>query len=74
LILAGRLEEPNDRCWAPATRLFEFIVMTYRYEWRAMSYVLFMHEDYPSFDSRCPLRTTGSSPTSVRTCRTVRSA
>ena len=30
--------------------LFDAIVMTYRYEWRAMSYVLFMHEDYPPFD------------------------
>ena len=24
--------------------------MTYRYEWRTMSYGLFMHEDYPPFD------------------------
>jgi hypothetical protein len=24
--------------------------MTYRYEWRAMSYVFFMHEDYPPSD------------------------
>ena len=24
--------------------------MTYRYEWRAMSYAFFMHEDYPPFD------------------------
>ena len=30
--------------------IFDAIVMTYRYEWRAMSYVLFMHEDYPPFD------------------------
>ena len=30
--------------------LFDVIVMTYRYEWRAMSYALFMHEDYPPFD------------------------
>ena len=30
--------------------LFDAIVMTYRYEWRAMSYALFMHEDYPPFD------------------------
>ena len=26
--------------------------MTYRYEWRAMSYALFMHEDYPAFRLR----------------------
>lgn len=30
--------------------LFDAIAMTYRYEWRAMSYALFLHEDYPPFD------------------------
>ena len=30
--------------------IFDAIVMTYRYEWRAISYALFMHEDYPPFD------------------------
>lgn len=30
--------------------IFDAIVMTYRYEWRAMSYVFFMHEDYPPSD------------------------
>jgi Domain of unknown function (DUF4389) len=30
--------------------IFDAIVMTYRYEWRAMSYALFMHENYPPFD------------------------
>jgi len=30
--------------------LFDAIVMTYRYEWRAMSYAFFLHEDYPPFD------------------------
>jgi hypothetical protein len=30
--------------------VFDAIVMTYRYEWRAMSYAFFMHEDYPPFD------------------------
>ncbi len=30
--------------------VFDAIVMTYRYEWRAMSYALFMHENYPMFD------------------------
>jgi hypothetical protein len=30
--------------------LFDMIAMTYRYEWRATSYALFMHEDYPPFD------------------------
>lgn len=30
--------------------LFDTIAMTYRYEWRAYSYALFLHEDYPPFD------------------------
>ena len=30
--------------------IFDAIVMTYRYEWRVMSYAFFMHEDYPPFD------------------------
>ncbi len=30
--------------------VFDAIVMTYHYEWRAMSYVLFMLETYPLFD------------------------
>ena len=30
--------------------IFDAIAMTYRYEWRALSYALFMHEDYPPFD------------------------
>ena len=57
--------------------LFDMIAMTYRYEWRAMSYALFLHEDYPPFDFqpgvrstlRCalrPLPTIGSPSCSVR--------
>ena len=30
--------------------LFDMMTMSYRYEWRAVSYALFMHEDYPPFD------------------------
>jgi hypothetical protein len=30
--------------------IFDAFAMTYRYEWRAMSYALFLHEDYPPFD------------------------
>ncbi len=30
--------------------IFDAIVMTYRYEWRALSYALFLHEDFPPFD------------------------
>ena len=30
--------------------IFDAIAMTYRYEWRATSYALFLHEDYPPFD------------------------
>ena len=30
--------------------LFDAIAMTYRYEWRTLSYALFLHDDYPPFD------------------------
>ena len=30
--------------------LFDVITMTYRYEWRTLSYVMFLREDYPPFD------------------------
>jgi len=30
--------------------IFDMIAMTYRYEWRAVSYAVFLHEDYPPFD------------------------
>lgn len=30
--------------------IFGAIAMCYRYEWRAFSYALFLHEDYPPFD------------------------
>ena len=30
--------------------LFDAIAMTYRYEWRAVSYALFLHDGYPPFD------------------------
>jgi hypothetical protein len=30
--------------------IFDAIAMTYRYEWRAVSYAAFMHDDYPPFD------------------------
>ncbi|HET6964526.1 MAG TPA: DUF4389 domain-containing protein [Acidimicrobiales bacterium] len=30
--------------------IFDAIAMCYRYEWRAMSYAMFLHEDYPPFD------------------------
>ncbi len=30
--------------------LFDMIAMTFRYEWRAASYLVFLHEDYPPFD------------------------
>ena len=43
--------------------LFDAIVMTYRFEWRAMSYALFMHEDYPPFDFALSSEDTASSRT-----------
>ena len=30
--------------------VFDMIAMSYRYEWRALSYAAFLHEDYPPFD------------------------
>ncbi len=30
--------------------LFDMIATSFRYEWRALSYALFLHEDYPPFD------------------------
>ena len=30
--------------------VFDAITMTYRYEWRTVSYALFLHDDYPPFD------------------------
>jgi ABC-type uncharacterized transport system YnjBCD permease subunit len=30
--------------------LFDAIAMTYRYEWRSLSYALFLHATYPPFD------------------------
>jgi Domain of unknown function (DUF4389) len=47
--------------------LFDVIVMTYGYEWRAMSYALFMHEDYPPFDFTLSSEDDGREPnTSLR--------
>jgi hypothetical protein len=47
--------------------LFDAIVMTYRYEWRAMSYAFFMHEDYPPFDFELSSGDDGREPhTSLR--------
>ncbi len=47
--------------------LFDAIAMTYRYEWRAMSYALFMHEDYPPFDFELSSEDDGVEPhTSLR--------
>jgi len=47
--------------------IFDAIVMTYRYEWRATSYALFMHEDYPPFDFALTADDDGAEPhTSLR--------
>ena len=47
--------------------LFDAIVMTYRYEWRAMSYAFFMHQDYPPFDFDLSTEDDGAEPhTSLR--------
>jgi len=47
--------------------LFDAIVMTYRYEWRALSYAFLMHEDYPPFDFELSSEDDGVEPhTSLR--------
>jgi hypothetical protein len=47
--------------------IFDAIVMTYRYEWRTMSYAFFMHEDYPPFDFALSAEDDGLEPhTSLR--------
>lgn len=47
--------------------LFDVIVMTYRYEWRAISYAFFLHEDYPPFDFELSSEDDGVEPhTSLR--------
>jgi hypothetical protein len=42
--------------------LFDMIAMTYRYEWRALSYAVFMHEDYPPFDFQPSATDDGAEP------------
>jgi len=42
--------------------MFDAIVMTYRYEWRVMSYALFMRQDYPPFDFRPAATDDGADP------------
>src|SRR3954452_3383535 len=43
---------PRERCceYDMATARRRKIAMSYRYEWRAVSYAMFLHEDYPPFD------------------------
>jgi hypothetical protein len=40
ILFTGRIPRP----------LFDVIAMTFRYEWRAASYALFIRADYPPFD------------------------
>src|SRR6195952_934901 len=42
--------------------LFDAIAMTFRYEWRAVSYALFLHEDYPPFDFQPSAEDDGADP------------
>jgi hypothetical protein len=42
--------------------LFDTIAMTYRYEWRSLSYALFLHDDYPPFDFQPAANDLGGSP------------
>jgi hypothetical protein len=42
--------------------LFGLIAMTFRYEWRAVSYVLFLREEYPPFDFQTTAADDGADP------------
>jgi Domain of unknown function (DUF4389) len=42
--------------------LFDAMAMTFRYEWRAMSYALFLREDYPPFDFQTTATDDGADP------------
>lgn len=42
--------------------IFDAIAMCYRYEWRAMSYALFLHDDYPPFDFEISAEDDGVEP------------
>jgi ABC-type uncharacterized transport system YnjBCD permease subunit len=47
--------------------LFDAIAMTFRYEWRATSYALFLHEDYPPFDFQPTADDDGADPHTIVT-------
>ena len=47
--------------------LFGAIVMTYRYEWRVMSYALFLHANYPPFDFQPDATDDGADPRTALT-------
>jgi Domain of unknown function (DUF4389) len=42
--------------------VFDMIVTSYRYEWRAVSYAPFLHEDYPPFDFQPAAADDGAEP------------
>lgn len=42
--------------------LFDAIAMTFRYEWRVVSYALFLREDYPPFDFQAAADDDGVDP------------
>jgi hypothetical protein len=42
--------------------LFDAMAMTFRYEWRAVSYVLFLREEYPPFDFQTTATDDGVDP------------
>jgi len=42
--------------------VFDAIAMTHRFEWRAISYALFLHDEYPRFDFRSASDDDGTDP------------
>lgn len=43
-------------------QMFDAIAMTFRYEWRAASYALFLHGDYPPFEFQPAAEDDGAEP------------
>ena len=55
VVFTGRVPRP----------LFDAITMTFRYEWRALSYVVFLHDDYPPFEFTPAAEDDGHAPHST---------
>ena len=57
-VFTGRIPRP----------LFDAVAMTFRYEWRAASYAMFMRADYPPFDFQPTAADDGAGQTTGVAC------